>query len=208
MGLFDRIFKRKPRVADWADVPDLLERHAAFIVNRTMYEYARARSGVFSTDLLKEKTFQAAVEKGRWRAFPVALADVAEVAQGMARRAGEDCEVEAVAAISAAADVVLTRFSVPEGEAPEFWTEARESVRQRLAHASIAAPKPIKDVPIATFSKIFDNVPLHEIVRQHDYEVVQNSLRGMLLNAADKLAAEANWSALVAKLPRSPEPTA
>jgi hypothetical protein len=201
MGLFETWFGRRKRIATWRDLEDFLDGHAAFLVNRAFYEYARARSGVLSIDLLKEKPFQDAVEAGRWRAFPLTVGNVAELVEGRLRSAARGREAALVEAVAAAALGVMARYPLPTGFAPEFWEEARASVERRVRLAALAAPKPAQDIVHATFPEMFDCVPLHPDVRKHDFDVVKNSVRGMMLNVAERFDRQADVPALAAALP-------
>src|SRR5688572_28033651 len=74
-------FRRKPPIADPAALAEFIDGHAAFLVQKGIYEYSRARAGHYSKVLFREKTFQDAIEGSRWRAFPLGLAMVAEAAE-------------------------------------------------------------------------------------------------------------------------------
>ena len=67
MGLFD-FFRRKPRIRDVADLADFIDQRAAFLVQKGMYDYARARSGPHAKWLLGEAEFQERINQSRWRA--------------------------------------------------------------------------------------------------------------------------------------------
>ena len=84
MGLLD-IFRRKPPIRDAAAVADFMDENAAFLMQKGIYEYSRARAGHYAKVLFREPTFHAAVEESRWRAYPLGLAMVAEVVEGVLR---------------------------------------------------------------------------------------------------------------------------
>src|SRR5262245_64674385 len=73
MGFFD-IFRRPPPVRDIPALADFIDQHAAFVAQKGIYEYARARSGHYSKVLFKEPEFQAACDISRWQTFPLGLA--------------------------------------------------------------------------------------------------------------------------------------
>lgn len=200
MGLFDRF--RKPRIADWAAIDGFIDRNAAFMVNRSMYEYARARSGLLSEKLLREKPFQDAIEHGRWRAFPICVGNVAEMIEADLRPRADAAEKgpALIEALCGACRRVLSAYPEAEGVPADFWPEAQAAVEARLRLVRTHAPKAIQDIPLATFAQLFDLVPLHPDVRKLDYEVVQNHVRGIMVNAADRFRAEVDAPALVAAL--------
>src|SRR5688572_20272457 len=90
MGFWE-IFRRKPPIRQPDELADLVDAQAAFLAQKGIYEYSRARAGHYSKVLFAEAAFQQAVEQSRWRAFPLALAMVAEIVEGQLRPpAGED----------------------------------------------------------------------------------------------------------------------
>ena len=56
-------------------------------MQKGIYEYSRARAGHYAKVLFREPEFQAAVEESRWRAYPLGLAMVAELVEGVLRAA-------------------------------------------------------------------------------------------------------------------------
>src|SRR6188474_2792899 len=91
MGFFD-LFRRPAPIRDAGELAEFIDRHAAFVVQKGIYEYARARAGHYAKVLFKEPEFQAACDVSRWRAYPIGLAMVAEVVEGILRplAAGEE----------------------------------------------------------------------------------------------------------------------
>src|SRR5262245_20111743 len=79
------LFRRPPPIHDTGALADFIDQHAAFVVQKGIYEYSRARAGHYAKVLFKEVEFQQAVEQARWRAYPLGLAMVAELVQGLVR---------------------------------------------------------------------------------------------------------------------------
>src|SRR5215218_348583 len=84
LRLFE-LFRRRPPIRDARALADFIDRQAAFLVQKGIYEYSRARAGHYAKVLFKEKEFQQAVELARWRAYPLGLAMVAELVEGILR---------------------------------------------------------------------------------------------------------------------------
>ena len=78
MGLLD-FFRRKPPIRDAAALADFIDGNAAFLMQKGLYEYTRARAGHYAKVLFREPEFHAAVEVSRWRAYPLGLAMVGEM---------------------------------------------------------------------------------------------------------------------------------
>ena len=81
MGFFD-IFRRPPPVRDAAELADFIDQQAAFVAQKGIYEYSRARAGHYAKILFKEPEFQTAADVSRWQTFPLGLAMVGELVEG------------------------------------------------------------------------------------------------------------------------------
>src|SRR5262245_54662779 len=89
MGLLD-FLRAKPRIDDPVKLADFIDRNAAFLVQKGIYEYSRARSGHYSKVLFAEAGFRDAVERSRWQAYPLGLAMVTEAVEGVLRSHVDD----------------------------------------------------------------------------------------------------------------------
>src|SRR5262245_26869554 len=84
MGLLD-LFPRPPPIRDVPALADFIDRNAAFVAQKGIYEYSRARAGHYSKVLFREPEFQTAADSSRWRAYPLGLAMVTELVEGTLR---------------------------------------------------------------------------------------------------------------------------
>ena len=76
LGFFE-FFRRPPPIRDAQALADFVDQQAAFLMQKGIYEYSRARAGHYAKVLFREQGFQQAVEESRWRAYPLGLAMVA-----------------------------------------------------------------------------------------------------------------------------------
>ena len=89
-----RDVRAPPPISDLRALSAFLDRNAAFLVQKGIYEYSRARAGHYAKVLFSEEGFQAAVEEARWRAYPLGLAMVAELVEGvLGKQAGDERQV-------------------------------------------------------------------------------------------------------------------
>ena len=58
MGFFD-IFRRAPAIREAAALADFIDGNAAFLIQKGMYEYSRARAGHYAKVLMSEPEFLA-----------------------------------------------------------------------------------------------------------------------------------------------------
>lgn len=186
MSLFS-LFRRPAPIRDAVALADFIDRNAAFLVQKGIYEFSRARAGHYAKVMFREDTFRAAVESARWRAYPLGLAMVAEMAEGVLRpHAGEERH-EIHAALAAITLAVFDRYPVPAALGEAAWREAREVLVRRLAHIDLHAPKRVIDIPQIFAEEYFALMPIHEKLRGPDFPTLRNYLRVSLCNIHDEL---------------------
>ena len=186
MGFLD--FLRRPEpIRDAGELADFIDRHAAFVVQKGIYEYSRARAGHYAKVLFKEPEFQAACDVSRWRAYPIGLAMVAELVEGILRplAAGEEHrQREALASLVLA---IFDRYPVPAALGETAWSELRAELEHRLKLIGFHPPKWAKDVPEQFAESYFNLLPIHEKLRGRDFPTTRNYLRVTLTNVHDEL---------------------
>lgn len=206
MGLLD-LFRPKPRIVDWRGLADFVSDHAAYIVNRSMYEYSRARAGPHSEKLFREKAFQAAIEECRWRAYPIGLETVAEYAQSRLRTTAPGRDDAITTALVPVVDDGLSRYPLPDGLHDTFWEEARESARARLWRARLAAPRSGFDIPSTRYDELFALMPIHPDLKAIDYVLVRNNVRASMAMIEGNFDKRVDMAALLSVLPHPSAPT-
>ena len=89
MKLFEKLFRPRPPIRDREELADFIDAQSAFIVQKGLYEYSRARAGHYAKVLFAEVGFAQSVEHARWEAFPLGLSMVGEVVdRALAPQAG------------------------------------------------------------------------------------------------------------------------
>lgn len=199
MGLFD-LFRRPPAIAEVGALAEFIDRNAAFLVQKGMYEYSRARAGHYAKVLLREPEFLAAMERARWQAYPLGLAMVGEMVEKLLNPRIAD---NRHAGISALAELVLSvfdRYPIPEPFDARIWEEERRELARRLELIGLHPPKPVKDIPVPFIKLYFDMMPIHQKLRAPDLLAIGNYLRVSLINIHDKLTERLDVSAAVQSL--------
>jgi hypothetical protein len=199
MGFFDQ-FRRKTPIGSREALAEFIDRQAAFLAQKGIYEYSRARAGPFSKMLFKEPAFIDAVNRARWQAFPLALAMVGELVEGVLRPhapGGAPATVEAVVALALA---VFGRYPTPEGMAPADWADARAAMEQALKGVALHPVKPAKDIAAPYANSYFATMPIHEKLRGEDFPTLHNYLKLTLCNIHDEFVRFADPPALTAEL--------
>jgi hypothetical protein len=189
MGFWD-MFRRAPAIRAIPELADFIDGNAAFLIQKGMYEYSRARAGHYAKVLMREPEFLQAIEKSRWQGFPLGLAMVGEMVEGVLRpsmgeeprqqRSGLDSLIELVLA-------VFDRYPVPPSIGSSGWDEARRELKRRLDQVGLHPPKLVKDIPIPLAEIYFELMPIHEKLRTPDFPAIRSYLRVSLINIHDQL---------------------
>jgi hypothetical protein len=193
-------FLRRPPIRDAAELADFIDQQAAFLVQKGIYEYSRARAGHYAKVLFREQGFQQAVEHARWTAYPLGLVMVAEVVEGILRppdAAQRRAQLDALCALVLS---VFDRYSVPAPLGEAVWREARAELARRLQLIGLHPPKPAKDIPEPFAPTYFDLMPIYEKLRLPDYPAIRNYLRVTLVNIHDEFSERMDAPALTSAL--------
>jgi hypothetical protein len=196
---FLRLFQRQPSIRDIEQLMDFMDRNAAFLTQKGIYEYSRARAGHYAKVLFAEAGFRQAVEQSRWRAFPLGLAMVGELVEGVLRpHAIKPAEQgEALRALGLA---IFDRYPVPASLGAAAWSEARADLARRLALVGLHPPKRAMDIAVPYARAYFDLMPIHEELRSSEFPTIRNYLRVTLCNIHDEFSRRADAQALAARL--------
>jgi hypothetical protein len=205
-GLFD-IFRRPAPIRDAAELADFVDQNAAFLVQKGIYEYARARAGHNAKVLFREPEFVATADQSRWRAYPLGLALVGELVEGMLRPADDAQRLTQAAAINELVLAVFDRYPVPPALDAPTWSALRSELAGRLRLIGLHPPKRAKDIPAPLADAYFDLMPIHERLRVRDAEAVHAYLRVTMINIHDQLTKRIDVAAVVEALRTGPPPS-
>jgi hypothetical protein len=200
MKLFEKFFRPRPPIRDREALADFIDAQSAFIVQKGIYEYSRARAGHYAKVLFAEEGFAKSVEHARWRAFPLGLSMVGETVDVVLRpHAGENRRA-VLDRIIAVVLSVFDRYPVPPSIGEAGWQDARRELEQRLDLVGGHAPKRVMDIPEPLAEPYFAMMPIHEKLRGRDFQTTRNYLRVSLCNIHDELVDRIDASALTAAL--------
>ena len=199
MDLFS-LFRRPPPIADLAALAKFIDENAAFVAQKGIYEYSRARAGHYSKVMFREEGFLRAVEQSRWRAFPLGLAMVAELVEGiLSGQDGRDRRSH-LDALSELVLAIFDRYPVPAAIGEPAWNEARVELARRLSQIALHPPKWAKDVPEPLAESYFNLMPIYEKLRKPDYPAIRNYLRITMCNIHDELTKRMDAPAIAGSL--------
>ena len=195
-----RLFGHRSLIADAKALADFIDGHSAFVVQKGIYEYSRARAGHYSKVLFKEQAFLDAVDRSRWSAYPIGLAMVGELAEGVLRpTAGEGWkgQLEALAALVLS---VFDRYPLPAALDARTWSDARGELARRLQLIGLHPPKRAFEVADPYVRTYFNLLPIHEELRQSEFPTIRGYLRATLCNVHEELTKRIDAPAVAASL--------
>jgi hypothetical protein len=193
------MFRQRPPIRASEELADFIDQHSAFLVQKGIYEYSRARAGHYAKVLFREQGFQAAVEQSRWRAYPLGLAMVAELVEGVLRPYAADRHRQ----LEALSDLVLSvfdRYPVPAALGAQAWSEARSELVRRLGLIGMHAPKRAFEICEPWTETYFNLMPIHEKLRTAEFPTIRNYLRVTLCNIHDEFTQRLDATTMAAAL--------
>ena len=196
--------KSRPPVATPGELADFLAAQTAYVAQRTVLEYCRARTGLNWDKLFREQPFIDSLEVCRWEAYVEVLAEVAELALILLRRQSPADPQAYLPGVAAATRAALLRHPVPGHRTS--WDEASAVVEQHLAQSLLAAPRAVHLAGFGAADAIFDHLPIHPDLRREDREMFRNSVRFALCRVFDEMTRRLDVPALGQALRRSAKP--
>jgi hypothetical protein len=187
-------------IATRDDLKAFMESRAAYLVQKSIMEYAQARANMMFSTLLSEKSFLDAYEEARWASYPAALSMVAEMVEGMLRHEQSNTTILYHERIAQIAREIVSGFPVPDGFPAQFWADAISVLDRDLGLAGLGPPKQVHEIPLHRAGEIFKALPVHKTLRQHDFPMFSNTLRFHLTEIATEFGERADISALAAAL--------
>lgn len=198
--------KRRPPVANLDELAEFLAAQTAYVAQRTVLEYCRARTGLNWDKLVCEQVFLDSFETCRWEAYVELLAEVAELALILLRRRSPADPQAFLPGLAQATRDALVRHPVPRQRAG--WDEASAAIEQHLALSLLAAPRAVHLAGCGSADAIFDHLPIHPDLRREDREMFRNSVRFALCRVFSEVTRRLDVPALETALQRRDGPSA
>jgi hypothetical protein len=191
-------------VATSDELADFLAAQTAYVSQRTVLEYCRARTGLNWDKLFREQAFVDSLEVCRWEAYAEVLAGVSELALILMRRQSPADPQGYLPGVAAAAGAALLRHPVPGHRTS--WDAAAAVIEQHLAQSLLAAPRAVHLAGFGAADTIFAHLPIHPDLRREDREMFRNSVRFALCRVFDEMTRRLDVPALAQALRGSAEP--
>jgi hypothetical protein len=193
-------FWRRPPIADLDALAVFVDEQSAFLVQKGIYEYSRARAGHYAKVLFNESEFHEALEQSRWRAYPLGLAMVGELVEGVLRSHSGDAPAPHVDSVRRLILSVFDRYPVPAALGEATWQQARADLDRRLQALGLHPPKRAIDIPEPYARTYWDLMPINKEIRSRDYPTTHSYLKIMLCNVHEELTNRGDLPALARQL--------
>lgn len=197
---FFGFFRRRPPIHEVGQLGDFIDEQSAYLIQRYIFDYTHARTGPLSKAMFGRPEFVRHFERSRWSAFPLGLAMVGEMVEGVLRpHVGEEKRRVLDSLIALVLDV-YDRHAIPKAIEPHAWQAAREELAVKLDQVGLHPPKRVIDIPEPYAERYFKMMPFDEELLTNDVPTTRSYLRLTLTHIRDELEKRMNAAEMVEKL--------
>ena len=197
---WDGLFAAPPRIDNAEVLADFIDAQSAFLAQKGIYEYSRARAGHYAKVLFKEQVFIDALDRSRWSAYPLGLAMVGELVEGVLRPHAGDDPAGQGEALRQLVLSVFDRYPVPTALTEPAWSEARCELARRLQLVGLHATKRAFEIADPYVRAYFDLLPINESLRRSELPTIHGYLRATLCNVHEELTRRLHVPSVVASV--------
>jgi hypothetical protein len=200
MGLLDFLLRRKPPLVTPPQLADFIDEQAAFLVQKGIYDYSRARTGHYSKVMLADPGFQTALNRARWRAFPLGLAMVGETVEAALAAHGDGDRRTALDPLIKLVLSVYDRYPRPAELNEEEWAAGRADLAQHLERLSTHPPKRVIDIPVPFAERYFAMMPFDKQFLTADAPTARGFMQLQLIKVQEELTNRMDAEAMLKQL--------
>jgi hypothetical protein len=187
MGFLDFFRRSTPPIKDVGQLADFIDEQSAFLVQKGIYDYARARSGHYAKVMLADKGFQNALDRSRWRAYPLGLSMVGEMIEGVLRAQSDGDRRATLDPLIKVVLSVLDRYPKPEALSDDEWKQGRADLALHLERLSTHPPKRVIDIPEPFAERYFAMMPFDKPFLTPDAPTARSFMQLTLANMQEEL---------------------
>lgn len=200
MGLLDFLLRRKPRLDTPQQLADFIDEQAAFLVQKGIYDYSRARTGHYSKVMLADAGFQTALNRARWRAFPLGLAMIGETVEALLAARGRGDRRSALGPLTTLVLSVYDRYPRPAELTDEEWAAGRADLALHLERLSTHPPKRVIDIPVPFAERYFAMMPFDKPFLTADAPTARGFMQLQLIKVQEELMNRMDADAMLKQL--------
>ncbi len=195
MALFGLFTRKKSPIRAPAELADFIDEQASALVHEGIVQNVRARAGDQADRILSEEAFARLAETARWRTYPLGLAMVAEMIDGLlrphadAQRALADETIDLVLG-------VFDRHPVPGAIGKNAWLDARSELAMRLDAISNQPPRNVTDIPSPYIKRYLAEMPSHTGMTHSEAGAALDALKRQLTKEREELETRMDAAAM------------
>ncbi len=172
-----RSFWKVSPIARTEDLSRFIDRQSAFVSQKCTVEYCRTRAGMDWVKLFDEPVFLDGLNRCRRHAYTIVLVQFAVAVEAKLRPLLS--ATGSLASLAAALAAVARRSHCADGSADEAgaWRiPFDDDLDRALTEAQSVPVQPAYLIGRAAAVPIYDLLPIHPTLRQHDRELIANNL--------------------------------
>jgi hypothetical protein len=150
--------------------------------------------------MLADKGFQSALNRSRWRAFPLGLAMVGETVEAVLAPQAPGGRRSVLDPLISLVLSVYDRYPQPEGLTFEEWTAGRKELKLHLERLSTHPPKRIVDIPEPFAERYFAMMPFDKPFLTPDAPTARGFMQLRLVSVHEELQKRMDAADMVRQL--------
>jgi hypothetical protein len=199
-AMFTWLTQRNRRSAEPGALTDFLARQAAFVAQKTVYDYCRVKAGRDEKRLFADPDFQVALRHCRWQVFAGSAQDMAALAEAWLRPHAPGREAALAAALAAiGARLLQEAEGIPETER-ESLAAAAEALPRHLAGLQEQPPKSADRLPLLAEAPLLATIPVHPDQRIGETPALRGALRFHVVSTQQEMERGFDPGGLAARL--------
>lgn len=186
---------RRGPISDPEDLVNFIETRAAYVAQTSLFGYLKTRMGSRYIELFQDAVFSKSVSGAKWRIYAACLSDLVVFSTAVAARDAEVDDAELARFAHFCFDSALANtFTEPELE--QLVTGARDSFRTRVGSISWTDAADGENAFVESPRELVEAAPIADELKQHDVEIVSNSIRFRWRDVRDQLRTRADGAAI------------
>jgi hypothetical protein len=198
LGSLGRLFHR-PRAATPEALETFLARQAAFVTQKTVFDYCRVKAGRAERQTFADPDFQAALRHCRWQTFAGAVQDVTALTEAWLRphAPGQEAAL-ATALVAVAVRVMDAAPATPEER--EMLDTVKDALPRHLAGLQQRPPFTADRLPLLAEAPLLATLPIHPDQRVGETPSIRGALRFHIVHTQQEMERAFDAPGLAARL--------
>jgi len=163
-----------------------LARQAAYVAQKTVYDYCRVKAGRNERHTFADPDFQAALQHCRWQTYAGAIQDVAAMAEAWLRPHASGRETALAETLAELVHRASRTEAVPEAERAAL-DASLDALPRHLAMLQDAPPRPADRLPLLAEAPLLATLPIHPDQRRGETPAIRGALRFQIVTSQQEM---------------------